>query len=750
MGLLAMFRLPVEELPEFSLPTLSVTVTYPGVGPEEIANLITKPLEEQIGTIPGIKHVTSRSLEGVSVVTAEFQFKVNAGYAEQQVRDKVALAKALFPRDNAIEEPSIQRFDPADEPIAVISLQGNMSERELYDLAEQEIKVRLEQIDGIGQIKIIGGRKREIHVLLDREKLKRRQISVTQVSNQLQAAGENIPGGKVSEGDHELLYRSLGEFRSLSDIARTMVSFHGNEIPTKISDLGDISDTLEDELTRSYVNGKKALFLNIYKRSGSNTLAVTDSVKSEIVALESALQGAKGNPAINLIQDTGRKISENVWDVKETILIGIVLTIGVVFLFLGNWRSTIITSLALPNSLLGAFILMSLAGFSINVVSLLALTLAVGLLIDDAIVVRENIFRHLEIGKKPEEAARTGTREVTLAVIATTAAVIAVFGPVAFMSGMMGQFLKQFGLTICFAMVISLFDALTIAPMLSTYFAEGIQPRTADASFFRRTLDTIQGAFSGFQRKLEKGYEKLLRIVLRHPLVTLSVSLVIFAACTATVKKIPMVFIPEQDTGELSVDFEMPPGVNIDAMSRIALAADAIVRQHPEVRMTTLAVGGRDNESNVASMYIALKLMKERSIPTSAFREMIWKEFSKNKLVWQAKPHIVNGSGDGGPDASVKLNLIGNNQQKLKDYSFRLVELMKADPAFRHVDLSYRPGKPEFQLFVKPAAVPIYGINMRIWETKSAHKLREPCPQNSVRTARSTMSEFGLGRSRGI
>lgn len=714
LGLLSLFQLPVEELPEIALPTLAVTVIYPGVGPEEIATLITKPLEDQLGTISGIKRITSKSMEGISQVVAEFQFKVDIKYAEQQIRDKVMLAKGMFPNDNAIQEPAIQRFDPSDEPIATLSLQGELSERELYDLADQNIKLRLEQIENIGQIRITGGRKREIQVQLDREKLRQRQLSVTQVSDQLQAAGENIPGGKVNEGDLETLFRSLGEFRSIQEIARIIISFQSNEVPTRLSDLGAVSDTLEDEVSRSFVNGKPALFLNVYKQSGSNTLAVMQGVENEIAALRAELKGTKGEPVIHLVQDAGKKISENVWDVQETIIIGIVLTIVVVFFFLANGRSTIITALALPNSLLGAFVLMSLAGFTINVVSLLALTLAVGLLIDDAIVVRENIFRHLEMGKQPEEAARVGTQEVTLAVIATTAVVIAVFAPVGFMSGIMGQFLKQFGLTICFAMAISLFDALTIAPMLSTYFAEARRGREEPKSLWGRTVGRVLEAFSRFQDRLATGYEKLLRLVLRRPLATLAISLAVFVVCTATVRQIPIVFIPDQDSGELSVTLEMPSGTNLDAMTRIALTADALVRKQPGVHLTTLTVGGKNNESNAASLYIALKPGKERTIPTTKLRELLRKEFAEDALVGRAMPRVNIGSGDGGPDSGIQLNLLGSDQRKLEEYSLKLAAMLKADTAFRHVDISYRPGKPEFQLFVKPAAAPVYGINTRL------------------------------------
>ena len=712
MGIISMTRLPVDNLPDITLPTLNVTVVYPGAGPQEIETLITKPLEDQIGTISGLKRITSKSLEGFSQVTAEFNFEVDVKVAEQQIRDKVTLAKSMFPDDNAIAEPAIRRFDPADMPIITLSLQADLTEQELYDLADRTIKLRLEQVGNVGQVQISGGRKREIQVQLDREKLKSRQLSVTQVSNQLKAAGENIPGGKVSEGDLETLFRSVGEFRSLPEIAQTIVSFQSNEVTTKLSDLGIISDTLEDEVTRSYVNGKKTLFLNVYKQSGTNTMAVAENVKKEISVLMEEFKNSKGNPDIKVVQDGSKAIRDNVWDVEETIIIGIILTIVVVFLFLGSGRSTIITSLALPNSLLGSFILMSFAGFSINVISLLALTLAVGLLIDDAIVVRENIFRHLEMGKKPEEAARVGTQEVTLAVVATTAVVIAVFAPVGFMDGIIGQFLSQFGLTICFAMAISLFDALTIAPMLSAYLAESHHEPSGKKSLWDRVVGPVLKGFNNFQDKLEVSYVKLLRWVLIHPLKTLSISFVVFIVCMATVTKIPFVFIPDQDSGEIAVDFDMPPGINLEAMSRIAMTADKMARKHSEVALTTVTVGGRNNESNIATMYIKLTPRKERNISTPIFREQLRQEMMANDLIKQANPRLKNSSG-GGSGAAITLNLVGSDHNKIQEYSTKLVEKMKTDSTFLNVNSSFRLGKPEFQLRLKPKMAPIYGVNTR-------------------------------------
>lgn len=714
-GIISMISLPVDQMPDVTFPTVNVTVSYPGAGPQEIETLITKPLEDQLGTISGIKNITSKSLEGFSQVTAEFRYDVAVAYAEQQVRDKVTLAKSRFPTDDTVGEPAIRRMDPSDAPIIKLALQADLSEQDLYDLADQKVKILLEQIKDVGQVQISGGRKREIQVQLDREKLKRRQLSVTQVGNQLRAAGENVPGGKINEGDAETLYRSLGEFRDLAEISSIIVNFQNNEVPTRISELGKIEDTLEDETTRSFVNGKKALFLNVYKQSGSNTIAVTKGVKKAVQDLEKQFSegAAAGNPKISIVQDGSKAISDNVWDVEETIVIGILLTVIVVFLFLGSGRSTIITSLALPNSLLGAFIIMALAGFSVNVISLLALTLSVGLLIDDAIVVRENIFRHLEMGEDAVTAAKVGTKEVTLAVIATTAVVMAVFAPVGFMSGIVGQFLKQFGLTVCFAMAISLFDALTIAPMLSAYLAEAPHGRE-NKSLWDKTVGPVLSSFNKFQDWLEERYERLLGIVLKNPLKTLFASFVVFLICMSSVTKIPFVFIPEQDSGEITVAFDMPVGTSLDAMSRVTVKAEEIVRSHTgEVEMTTLTVGNMNNEANEASMYIKLKPKGVRKTTTATFRGSLEKEFAADELVAKANPKVSNFAGGGPPGAAVTLNIVGIDQEKLQEYSSKLVEKLKADPAFRSVDTSFRTGKPEFQLLVKPGAAPIYGINTK-------------------------------------
>ncbi|NBV83423.1 efflux RND transporter permease subunit, partial [bacterium] len=469
LGYMSLKKMPVDLFPNVTFPIVTVNTPYPGAGPKEVETLISKVVEEEISTLPGVKRVSSYSQDGYSSVYVEFSLETDVKYAEQQIRDRVSGLQNKLPKD--AKAPVIRRLDPADQPVMIVAIKSNLPQGKLFDLANIQIKPKLEQINNVGVVEIVGGRKREIHVDLDRSKLKGHEISATRITNAIAMSGQNVPVGTIQKGAKEIAIRSVAEYKSIDDIGATVVNFVGNDVPIRLDEIATISDGLEDENSRAYVNGSKSIFLNVYRQSGSNTIAVVDAVKKQIDKINQELGDQKIVAEFTVVRDSSKMIHANVVDVQESILIGISLTLVVVYLFLGSVRSTIITSLALPNSLIGAFLLMSMAGFSINVMTLLALSLSVGLLIDDAIVVRENIFRHMEMGKPPLQAALEGTKEVMLAVIATTAAVISVFGPIGFLQGVVGQFFKEFGLTICFAMVISLFDALTVAPMLSAYFA---------------------------------------------------------------------------------------------------------------------------------------------------------------------------------------------------------------------------------------------------------------------------------------
>ena len=697
IGWLSLKKLPVDLFPNVTFPIVTVTTVYPGAGPEEVETLVSKIYEEELSNVPGLKKLSSNNLENVSVIIAEFDLKMDIKYAEQQVRDKVASARKKLPDD--IEEPVIRKIDPADQPIVTLAVQSDLPDGELFQLVDKKIKPFIEQVNQVGLVEIVGGRKREIKVELDRQKLKQREISASQVANRLQISGQNIPAGKISSNTSDTVFRTLGEYKTINEIEKTIVNFVGNDIPITVKDVGHVVDSLEERKTYGYYNGKQAVLLNVYKQSGSNTIGVAEAIKKQVVKVNETLGGGEQKFTLQVVRDGSLPIKANVDDVYETIIIGIILTIFVVYFFLGSARSTIITGLALPNSLLGAFILLAVAGFTVNIMTLLALSLAVGLLIDDAIVVRENIFRHIEMGASPIQAALEGTKEVTMAVVATTFTVIAVFLPIAFLQGVVGQFFKEFGLTICFALLISLFDALTMAPMLSAYFAgkhEDHSVKKEKHGFYDHTFGAMLAQFNRFQDWLEEIYVSVLKFTMKRPWVIILSSLIIFFASFAALKVVPKTFLPPQDAGEFSVGLDLKPGTSLDGMNKLGMEVDQLIRKNKEVEYTVLNVGDKNGQPEKANIFVKLVPSKQRKgINTSQFKETLRGQL---KPYAYANPAVKDVDAVGGGQRPFNVNIIGENMEEIEKYSGMLLAKLKNHPALKDVDTSSRPGKPEFQV----------------------------------------------------
>lgn len=694
VGLGAMSRMGVDLFPDVTFPVVTVQTPYPGAGPSEVETLVSKPLEDELSTLSGIKRLSSQNREGISIVIAEFTLETDVKYAEQQVRDRVGSTKRKLPTD--ILEPVIRRIDPADQPILILAVNADLPPGELYDLVNERIKPRLEQVNQVGLVEILGGRKREIQVQLDRNKLKDRELSATLIAGRLAGAGNDIPSGKKADGEVETVFRTVGQFKSFDDIRNMVVNFFGNDVPVKIADVATVQDTLVDETSRAYVNGEKSLFLYAFRQSGANTIKVVDGLLAAVERANKEFESEKGSPKITVVRDGSLWIRANIFDVNETIIIGIILAVVTVFFFLANGRSTIITGMALPNSLIGAFILMAISGFTINIMTLLALSLSVGLLIDDAIVVRENIFRHMEMGKSPLQAAREGTAEVKLAVIGTTLAVIAVFGPLGFLSGVVGQFFKQFGLTVCYAMAISLFDALTMAPMMSAYLAGPTHHKPGSGtSFYDRTIGKLLAGFSNFQDWLEVKYEAFVRKVIAHPLKSLAASVAVFLACVALAKFVPATFLPTQDSGEFTVGVDLPPGTSLESMNELALKVDQTIRANKEVRISATTVGSREGDSNYADFYVQLVPSRERNVNTSQFKERLrdqLKEFA------HANPKVKDYDPVGGGMRPFTMIIQGTDQKALEAQGLAALERLKKYNGLLDTDINFRTGKPEFQV----------------------------------------------------
>lgn len=705
-GTVSMRTLSVDLFPNINFPIVVVQTPYSGAGPSEIETLISKPIEDELASISGLKALRSISQEGLSIVTAEFNLSMDIKYAEQQIRDRISKVRNKLPEDAL--DPVVRRVDPADQPILSVAVESKLPPGELYDLVDLMVRPRLEQVDKVGLVEIIGGRKREIHVELDLAKLSDAEVSASMIRSNLAVVGKNTPAGKIDRGDTTNVIRTLGEFNSIGEIGDIPLNYANVSHPLKLGSVATITDTLQDELTRTYVDGKPGLMVQIYRQSGSNTIDVANGVIKNLEIINKQIAG-KG--VIRLVQDGSKPIKANVDDVKETILIGIFLTILVVFVFLGSFRSTIITSLALPNSLLGAFILMAVAGFTINIMTLLALSLAVGLLVDDAIVVRENIFRHIEMGKSPKQASLDGTKEVLLAVVATTMTVIAVFGPIGFLSGVVGQFFKEFGLTVCFAMLISLADAITMAPMMSAYFvgAHQLDSEKPKGRFhwISKRIESTLTKFDQMQTWFEDIYVKVLEFTLKNPKIILFASLAIFVTSIVLTKYIPKTFLSPQDNGEFIVTLEETPDSSLEKMDRLAKEVDKLLRSLPEVHQTLLTVGSSSGESNKASIFVEMIPSNQRKISTSEFKAVL-----RDKLVPFAamNPLIKDKDKAGAGARPFSLNISGSNQAQLEKEAQFVFDKLKNHPALVDVDSTFRLGKPEVQIEIDPEKAAELGV----------------------------------------
>lgn len=709
-GILSQSKMPVDLFPNVEFPFVQVMVTYSGTGPQEMENLVARPIEEEISTISGLKKVNSQNAEGYSLIFAKFELDVDVKDAEQQVRDRISAIRKKLPKE--IDEPVIKRFDPADQAVVMLALRSKLPPKEIFDLADQEIRPQFETVNKVSSVQIFGGRKREVQVQLDRAKLREYEISPSQVADKLGLSGENIPLGKSDRSGKQVIFRAIGEFETVKEVENVIVKFLGNDVPIRVKDIGRVVDAEQDETNRAYSGNERTLVLAIYRQSGANTVKVAEDIKKKMPAVNKMLEGMPGNPELVLIRDGSKQIMNNLVDVKESIFLGILLAVFVVFLFLANFRSTIITGLALPNSLIGAFVFIGICGFSINTLTLLAMSLAVGLLIDDAIVVRENIFRHLEMGKSPAQAAADGTKEVTLAVIATTLTVVAVFGSLAFVGGITGRFMREFGLTVVFAMLISLWDGLAVAPMLSAYFS-GVTHKVSNGkkSFWDKTGGRVLDSFNVFQDRLEVFYERTLEWVLKHPLKLLLAAFVLFALSIYSCKFIPKTFIPAADNGEISINIDLPPGTPLDAMEKTALQVRDLIQANPEVELAMTIVGSRRGASNEASYFVRLVPMKKRKLNTSAFKEKLREQL---KPFAHANPQVKDYDMTFGGQRPLTVNIIGQDIKQIEEIGYKLLEKLKQDKNVKDPDVGFRPGMPELQIELNPDKAAQYGISSKL------------------------------------
>jgi len=729
IGVISLIQIGVDLFPSVDLPTIRVTTTYAGAPPDEIESQITKHLEDQLGSIAGIKHITSYNLESASVVVVAFNEGINIDTAETAVRDKFATARPDMPAD--IDEPVFTRVDLSSAPILRFSLEGNLTDTQLYTLANDDLRPRIQQIQNVGDVQFMGGRKRQINVDLNRDSLSAYQFSAIAVAKQLNNTGANTPSGSLDQGSKTTVFRTVGQFEKLDQIRRSVLSFSGDVGGSvTVGALGTVIDGTEDpktygllwypyrkaqenekhffdkilnrdaDIRDTSIPIKQCLYIDVYKQSGSNTIEVVNSVKKNMITINKWLATKEGTPKLAVISDSSTMIIDNVNDVKINIIIGIILAVLTVYLFLGNLRATVIAGIAIPVSLIGSFIAMYVLGFTINLMSLLALSIAVGLLVDDAIVVQENIFKTIESGVRPFKAAEIGTLKVMLAVIATTLAIIAVFLPLGFLPGQTGAFFKQFGITVVFAMSVSLFLALTLAPLYNAYFSTGADK---DNNIIVKKFEIVQDFISS-------NYEKMLDFSMRRPLVILGSTLLVFIMSLAMVAFLPKTFIPAQNSGRFFITLEFPLEYSLDGTKKETEKIIKRLAAMKQVKYISATVGTAQKESNKATIGVYLVSSGERKEDTSKMQILV-RESLKDMAF--ARPAICGESMAGGGAAPMPfmLNISGTDLNEINAYAAKVIPLVEKIPDLVDVQTSFRPGAPEYRLILNPIKMQTLGIS---------------------------------------
>src|SRR5687767_4477626 len=670
LGLFGYRRLAIDQFPEVDIPVVSVQTVYAGASSETIEREVTRPLEEAFNPVAGVDRITSISLEGVSQVIVEFDLGIDVDVASQDVRAKIEAIRRDLPEE--METPIVQKFDPAAEPILSLALSSNnQSIDRLTVLADETIRRRLESARGVGEVRIAGGLEREIRVNLLPARLQALGVTVPDVMGALREQNMEVPAGRVESGGTEQLVRVTGRITDPRQFADVIVATRGSQ-PVRLRDVARVETGTEEERSVALVDNRRAVSMDIMKVSGANTVDVADAVQREVERVQKTLPAGT---TLSVIRDNSVFIRQSVTDVIHELLIGAVLTIIIVMLFLNDWKATAITSLALPVSVISSFILMDALGFTLNVLTLMGLSLSIGILIDDAIVVIENIVRHREKGENHFTAAARGTSEIFLAVMATTLSIVAVFVPVAFMGGIIGRFFYQFGVTVAWAVLVSLFVSFTLTPMLSAWW--GVNPHVHgehQGNFLTRNIAKFN---RWFDRQAAK-YRGVIRWALSHRKSTLAIAAASFVGAFMLFPFIGGGFMPESDNSEFAVLFETPEGSSLGytrgKAEQLGAALDAI----DGVKYTYATVGaGATGTVNSGNIYVALTKPNER---TRSQDQLMDDARASLIRIHGVEVQVLQGGGLGGPVAPLQVEIRGPDVRELQRISDQAVAAIEKLP----------------------------------------------------------------------
>ncbi|TKT82500.1 efflux RND transporter permease subunit [Aquamicrobium sp. LC103] len=666
-GLFSFQKLGLDQYPNVDVPVVVVMTTYPGATPETVETEITRPVEEALNTISGLDKVTSTSYEGRSVVVASFKLEVEGTAAAQDVRDKVAPLEAEFP--SAVDKPMVSRFNPSDQPILSVAVSSpSLGVPELTTIADQRVVRQLTTVSGVGQATLVGGQKRQIDIGIDETRMRALGVGVDEVLSALRTGNQNRPAGSVLSNFSERTIQVQGRVEKPEDFLDMIVARRGGG-PVYLSDVATVADGAADAESLAVYNGEPALAIDIVKVQDANTVQVVADVKQRLEQLNTEL--ASQGIQLRVVTDASTAIQESVEQVQATLIEGAILAVAIVFLFLNSWRSTVITGLTLPIAMIGTIAVIGFLGFTLNTLSLLALTLSIGILVDDAIVVRENITRHLHMGKSHLRAALDGTNEIGLAVMATTATIVAVFLPVAFMDGIIGRFFYEFGVTVAAAVLISLFVAFTLDPMLSSVWYDPDSQPEAKRGPIGRLIARFEHGFEW----LAGQYRHLIGWTLRHRFITLAATIGIFIGSIFMIPLVGVEFVPNADEGRFQINVTAPVGSSLDYTAAKVRQVEGALREFPEVSAvySTINTGGAAGKHK-AAVLVRLVPHEERTRTPATLADPIRERLS-------AIPGIeiaIVQEGLGGGQSPIQLSVLGDDRSVLEQISNDLAGKMRA------------------------------------------------------------------------
>jgi hydrophobic/amphiphilic exporter-1 (mainly G- bacteria), HAE1 family len=702
-GIAALWRLQTDEYPDTDAPIVFVGIAYPGASPDQVEREVVSRLEDRISGISGLDILRSTSTDGFAQIIVQFSFGKPVDQATQDVRDAISAVRAQLPTE--IIEPIIQRFDPSSLPIVSLALTSlTLTPAQLTQIADQTIAGDLRAIPGVAQVNVVGADSATLNVILDPARLTAAGVGVDQVVNAIRSQNLAAPVGQVTGPVTERAIRLEGRLERPEDFARLTVAMR-NGIPIHLGDVATIEAGAAERRSAAMFDGRESIGLDVVKSKGYSTTTVSDAIRRRLPALQAQLP--KGT-TLETVRDAGTRVRNSVRNVQEALVEGALLTVLVVFLFLNSWRSTVITGLALPVSVLASFVPLMIFGFTLNTMSLLGLSLAIGILIDDAIVVRENIVRHVEMGKDHVIASHEGTDEIGLAVAATTFSIVAVFVPIGFMSGFAGQWFKPFALTIAAAVLVSLFVSFSLDPMLSAYWPDPQIEAHERRNPIARTLDRFNEWFDRQAHRYRSGVAWALDH--RKTMIALAVASFV-GAITLQVFFGGFGFTPTSDRSELTVQVEAPPGSSLEYTRVVTEQVAKRVRMHPEVRYTYSTVGSASGSGGVdlGSVYVRLVPKVDRHISQTNFAKLLRREL---RAIGDANVYLLEAGGPGGGQKPLQLQLQGSDATTLSLLADSIARLVRQAPGAVDVGLSSKGQKPELKVTVDRGLAGSLGISV--------------------------------------